>query len=730
MPRHPRPTESQRQQSPPLSRMSGRWRRAAHLVTVAMLLATLATATASPASALAVSNEAELRAAVADPNETVASLTQDIFLVCPGGDLERNSATPLLVEGNGFAIVQTCLGNRIISQFGGGSLTFDEVHLTDGTAVGVGGAVGSDGPVTITGGSLIEGNSATESGGAVYTSKSITVIDSTISDNQAGHHGGALAAAGSVHIQGSTLNGNEADVYGGAVTGGAVTISDSTFANNQAVAGGAVRAWDGLHASDSSFTENEATVGNGGAISLVGTTGALDTVTFERNEAAGYGGAVGDGSLEVVSSLDVVDSLFIENDARSGGAIHISGPVSITSSDFEENEATAEVGGAVFAGPLMVQGGSTFLANTSVEHGGAIFAPREVAVSDTEFADNRAGLDGGAIYATGGQPALIESSIIRDNEAIGGGGGIVADGSQMTISDSSFRGNNSGASGGAVLGRAPLSIERSAFANNGTPDAGGAISGEAPLAVATSTFTENVSTSGAGAIAALDDLQLTHVTAFDNDAPLGGSIVMLTAGSVLEVRATLLHSRDPGSCLLAGITVQSLGYNRANDASCLLTGVGDVEGADDPQLASFADNGGPTWTMLPQETSPLIDAVPAAGCLPFDQRGFLRPSGDGCDIGAVEVMVNTDDGGLGIPPPPGDPGGPGAPGDEPGGDESGDDEPSAGVGAEVVGGAEDQGTGGTLPRTGSTSTLALLLLGLGLTASGVAIRRLTTWSPR
>ncbi len=81
-------------------------------------------------------------------------------------------------------------------------------------------------------------------------------------------------------------------------------------------------------------------------------------------------------------------------------------------------------------------------------------------------------------------------------------------------------------------------------------------------------------------------------------------------------------------------------------ASRLTTDGTDITGAD-PQLGPLAANGGPTATMLPADTSPVIDAGSANGLM-TDQRGMPRPidlpgypnasGGDGADIGAVEVQ--------------------------------------------------------------------------------------------
>ena len=69
-------------------------------------------------------------------------------------------------------------------------------------------------------------------------------------------------------------------------------------------------------------------------------------------------------------------------------------------------------------------------------------------------------------------------------------------------------------------------------------------------------------------------------------------------------------------------------------------------------LGALANNGGPTYTHLPQVGSPAIDAGNPAGCmdswnfwLALDQRGYVRPT-DGnanavaiCDIGATEYLA-------------------------------------------------------------------------------------------
>jgi hypothetical protein len=58
-------------------------------------------------------------------------------------------------------------------------------------------------------------------------------------------------------------------------------------------------------------------------------------------------------------------------------------------------------------------------------------------------------------------------------------------------------------------------------------------------------------------------------------------------------------------------------------------------------LTPLADNGGPTWTHALPEGSPAIDLAECSDGLTTDQRGYPRPSGDGCDAGSFELVLNN-----------------------------------------------------------------------------------------
>lgn len=111
------------------------------------------------------------------------------------------------------------------------------------------------------------------------------------------------------------------------------------------------------------------------------------------------------------------------------------------------------------------------------------------------------------------------------------------------------------------------------------------------------------------------------------------------AGGTVTVTNSILDATWWRTACSSPIT--SSGYNITPDASCGLTGPGDMQNTN-PHLGPLERNGGPTRTMLPQTTSAAIDSG-RPGCDPIDQRGMTAPTdgdGDGaaaCDRGALEL---------------------------------------------------------------------------------------------
>lgn len=139
------------------------------------------------------------------------------------------------------------------------------------------------------------------------------------------------------------------------------------------------------------------------------------------------------------------------------------------------------------------------------------------------------------------------------------------------------------------------------------------------------------------------ETNLNNVTIFNNSAigfGNGGGI----RGSV-NVKNSIIAGNTGNDPDCAG-TLNSEGYNLVQDiTNCIIGGdfTGNIIGLS-PQLGSIQNNGGSTWTHMPNVASLAIDTgnpnAPGSGgnsCESEDQRNITRPQGARCDIGAVEL---------------------------------------------------------------------------------------------
>ncbi len=231
------------------------------------------------------------------------------------------------------------IGAAAISVGGEASVTVTSSTFTGNSNVDdlpyQGGAISniSGGTLSVNGSTFTGNTDPLGFGGAIATTTSTPIIDSTFTDNSAARGG---AVDGKASITNSTFTGNSASV-GGAIFGGPVTVTDSTFSANSAAGNGGAIGSSALTVTDSTFAANTA-AGNGGAIS--GAPVTVTDSTFSANTAAGDGGAVYSGSLTAT------DSTFAANTATDGGAIY-GGSSTVTESTFAANTATA--GGAIYS---------------------------------------------------------------------------------------------------------------------------------------------------------------------------------------------------------------------------------------------------------------------------------------------------------------------------------------------------------------------------------------------
>ncbi len=196
--------------------------------------------TATPAGAATVSDEASFTTAWQTAGTTEIDLSANVTLTCTSGEPTRNSATAIMVNGNGHTLSQTCAGDRVAEQQSSGAITFSDITVTGGTGTGSGGAVDTQGDLTITS-STFTGNTASGEGGAIEAEGAVTISGSAVTDNTSTGSGGGMAASGLVTLTDSTFSGNHSGNNGGGMRAyGGADVVNSTISDNVAVGGGGI----------------------------------------------------------------------------------------------------------------------------------------------------------------------------------------------------------------------------------------------------------------------------------------------------------------------------------------------------------------------------------------------------------------------------------------------------------------------------------------------------------
>ncbi|MGQ0804127.1 MAG: choice-of-anchor Q domain-containing protein [Actinomycetota bacterium] len=412
-------------------------------------------------------------------------------------------------------------------------------------------------------------------------------------------------------------------------------------------------------------------------------------VTIQQNTAESRVIANGSTGLLTIDSATITGGNGTLGDGFSGAGIVSGGPVVLTNSTVTNNTTTISTGGGIHSNGNVTLTNSTVSMNTAAGNGGGIGSNGNVALTNSTVSMNTAAGHGGGIVS-GGNVSLTNSSVTGNTGSgvggVGGTGGVFALGS-LTVMNSSISTNDGTVASGVSVGGAQtlgavtvtnstvsentastgdslasggigtsstVTIQRSTVSGNSATTTGGDAAGGVgslggDVFVTNSTITNNtVSASGidAGGIGA-NDVTLIHATVVNNTGTDAGNVSALDFsdnGSLTTFGSVIADPLGGGTnCVLGTDGTTSTGYNYADDTSCALVDATDNQNvANDPVLGALADNGGPTQTRAPQGGSPLINAIPTVDCdgaVTTDQRGITRPQGNGCDIGAVEILA-------------------------------------------------------------------------------------------
>ena len=136
-------------------------------------------------------------------------------------------------------------------------------------------------------------------------------------------------------------------------------------------------------------------------------------------------------------------------------------------------------------------------------------------------------------------------------------------------------------------------------------------------------------------------IRLLNSTVYSNSASsAAGGIWNNTGGSAANVvlKNTIVAGNNPVGILNCdGPAMRTLGHNLIGDGTCITPQTGDQTNTDPKLLPLSLPLGGGALTYAPAAGSPAVDAGDNSGCPAFDGRGYPRPIGPACDIGAVEA---------------------------------------------------------------------------------------------
>ncbi|MEH2173468.1 Calx-beta domain-containing protein [Nostoc sp.] len=239
------------------------------------------------------SGAGSLRQAIIDANndpgiETIVFDTTGIFgdatsdtITLSSGEL--NITEDVIIQGTG-ANKLTISGNNVSRIFSASaSLSIDGLKITGG-------------------------NAGTNNGGGIYSTSSVILSNSIISNNTTNSNGGGIYSS-SLSISNSTISGNTANTYGGGIYSSSLSISNSTISGNTANNnGGGIYSSISLSISNSTISTNT-TKNSGGGIytnnAIVSNSTIFGNTADSDNNSQGDGGGIfrSGGTVSISNSI-------------------------------------------------------------------------------------------------------------------------------------------------------------------------------------------------------------------------------------------------------------------------------------------------------------------------------------------------------------------------------------------------------------------------------------------
>lgn len=329
----------------------------------------------------------------------------------PGGYVSLTVGGASVFSGNGASAAGTLL-------LGGGVYAETDAIVTLSGATFTNNSAAYGGAIYIVDASLssnslsLSSNTAVHAGGAIYSTAPVAFADasSTLTGNSA-LLGGGLYAVGGANLTGTRFVGNSASgalaAGGGACLDGGVTslasvnftgnyvASSITAANAKYGNGGALvvtctgaACAASLSATQSSFTNNSAYSGGAVYANAPALSASFSATAFSNNAATLSGGAMqlaAGGSAALLAGTSLTG-----NSAPSGGAVAVSGPLSVSLQNVGASSNIASFGAVVF------------VSNPDAT----------VSVSGASGASNAASVAGGFVFLSGSAAAASVSTLL------------------------------------------------------------------------------------------------------------------------------------------------------------------------------------------------------------------------------------------------------------------------------------------------------------------------------
>ncbi len=349
--------------------------------------------------------------------------------------------------------------------------------------------------------------------------------------------------------------------------------------------------------------------------------GRLELVHVSVRQNGGYfcdggGGLFNSGTL-VLEHASVTDnfSLFISSEGPAAAGVENTGRLEIVGSKINRNHTDffGDIAGILnhASGTVEVVASEIDENGTGGPSVGGIYNMGTMTLERSSVSTNYS-RDGGPVIIFNRGDLSIRQSLIKDNV---GYYTAVHNAGTLQLENSTISGNESDSEMSGIVNSGTLHSTNNTIANNRALGSG--------------------PPRGSSGITNYGEAHLTNTLVAGNHNELG--FHDCTSGSAPEFNDAPIRSYgynligDPTGCAI--IEIENAGT--------------DVLGAD-AMMEPLADNGGHGDTHALAAGSPAVDAIPigvngCGGSLNEDQRGFARPSGSACDVGAFELQIEAVD---------------------------------------------------------------------------------------